>query len=267
MLRLYCACRQGRSAEVLDEGGPPPPLQTRSSCNPACRACPHDGRRAELTPAMMEHAYGLSIPRTLIEGCDPRRMALLVYDMQVGVLSQIADAERIVTKVADLVTAREGRYRVFYLRHMGVPKEVSGMARLRTAMTWQRVQRVADVGVGFLRGSPERELTPQLSPAPTEVIFDQVTMSAFVGTPLDLVLRDCGIDTVAIAGVAMEVGIEPTVRPAADLGYLPIVLTDACGAGNAEAAKRSVAGLRFAGDTLFTDCESICALLAKGSMA
>lgn len=217
---------------------------------------------------MVEHAYGLSIPRTLTEGCDPRRMALLVYDMQVGVLNQIADAERIVTRVVDLVTAaRQGGYRIFYLRHMGVPKEVSGVARLRTAMTWQRVQHVADVGVAFLRGSPEFELTPRLSPATTEMIFDKVTMSAFVGTPLDLVLRDCGIDTVAIAGVAMEVGIEPTVRHAADLGYLPIVVTDACGAGNAEAAKRSVAGLRFTGDALFTDCESICALLAKGSMA
>jgi nicotinamidase-related amidase len=94
------------------------------------------------------------------------------------------------------------------------------------------------------------------------MIFDKITMSAFVGTPLDLVLRDCGIDTVAIAGVAMEVGIESTVRHAADLGYLPIVVTDACGAGNAEAAQRSLAGLGFAGDALLTETETIRPLLA-----
>ena len=37
----------------------------------------------------MLHAYGLDIPRTLEEICHPKRMALLVYDMQVAVLRRI----------------------------------------------------------------------------------------------------------------------------------------------------------------------------------
>jgi hypothetical protein len=32
----------------------------------------------------MEHALGCEIPRTLGEVCDPKRMALLVYNMQVS---------------------------------------------------------------------------------------------------------------------------------------------------------------------------------------
>jgi biuret amidohydrolase len=32
----------------------------------------------------MEHAFGLEIPRTLGEVCDPKRIALLVYDVQVS---------------------------------------------------------------------------------------------------------------------------------------------------------------------------------------
>jgi hypothetical protein len=35
----------------------------------------------------MNRAYGLNIPQTLEEVCDPQRLALLVYDMQVGILS------------------------------------------------------------------------------------------------------------------------------------------------------------------------------------
>jgi nicotinamidase-related amidase len=85
-------------------------------------------------------------------------------------------------------------------------------------------------------------------------------MSAFEGTPLDIALRDCAITAVAIVGVAMEVGIEPTVRHAADLGYVPVVVTDACGAGHQEAANRSLASLTFAGDALFTDVATICRL-------
>ena len=36
----------------------------------------------------MQRAYGLEIPQTLEEVCDPRRMALLVYDMQEGIVRQ-----------------------------------------------------------------------------------------------------------------------------------------------------------------------------------
>ena len=88
-------------------------------------------------------------------------------------------------------------------------------------------------------------------------------MSAFEGTLLDIALRDCGINAFLIAGVAMEVGIEPTVRHGADLGYIPIVVTDACGCGHAEAAERALASLRYAGDALFTDVAEICDVLHK----
>jgi hypothetical protein len=37
----------------------------------------------------MKHTHGLNIPQTLDEHCDPRTMALLVYDMQVGIRSQM----------------------------------------------------------------------------------------------------------------------------------------------------------------------------------
>jgi nicotinamidase-related amidase len=61
-------------------------------------------------------------------------------------------------------------------------------------------------------------------------------MSAFEGTPLAFALPDCGITSVAIAGIAMEIGIEPTARHAADLGIIPVVIEDACGAAHADAA-------------------------------
>ena len=90
-------------------------------------------------------------------------------------------------------------------------------------------------------------------PGPGEVVFDKVTMSALEGTPVDLVLRDCGVTTIIVVGVATEIGIDPTVRHAADLGYIPVIVTDACAAGDAEAGERALANLAFLGDTLFTD--------------
>ena len=136
-----------------------------------------------------------------------------------------------------------------------------GVSQLRMAMAWQHVDTVEEVKPWFLRDSPGFQLAPEMSPLPSEAIFDKITMSAFEGTPLDIALRDCGITTFVIVGVATEIGIEPTVRHGADLGYIPVVVTDACGAGHAEAAERSLASLRFAGDALFTTIEELRAAL------
>jgi nicotinamidase-related amidase len=208
----------------------------------------------------MRQAFGLTIPQTLDDVCDRTRLALVVYDMQVGIVKQIADGQRITNRVVQVLeAARAARIRIFFTRHLSLPKELMGVSQFRMAMAWQRVTTVDEVKPWFLRDSPGFHLVPELNPLPSEAVFDKITMSAFEGTPLDIALRDCGIDAFLVVGIAMEIGIEPTVRQGADLGYIPVVVRDACGFGHGDAAERSLASLEFAGDALFTDVETICA--------
>jgi biuret amidohydrolase len=212
----------------------------------------------------MEHAYGLQIPQNLAETCDPKRTALLVYDMQVGIVRQMKNGPELVDRVKLVLDAsRAAGMRVFFMRHMSLPKEIAGVFQLRMAMAWQKVESVSDVKPWFLRDAPGFQLTPELSPLASEAIFDKITMSAFEGTPLDIALRDCGINSFIIVGIATEIGIEPTVRHGADLGYIPIVVTDACGAGHAEAGERALASIGFMGDAILTDVQTIRELLGR----
>jgi biuret amidohydrolase len=212
----------------------------------------------------MKNAYGINIPQTLEETCHPQRVALVVYDMQIGILSQIKNPEQITQQVLKVLTAaRNSGLRVFFSRHLSLPKELMGMFQFRMAMTWQRTDSPEQVNPWFLRDAPGFQITPELQPRASEGVFDKLTMSAFEGTWLDFALRDCGINAFIIVGVATEIGIEPTARHGADLGYIPVFVTDACGAGNEEAAKRSIESLKFAGDTVFTDTEKICAVLGQ----
>jgi biuret amidohydrolase len=214
----------------------------------------------------MERAYGLEIPQSLEEACDPARLALIVYDMQVGILRQLRNPAEPTAKVVQVLgAAREAGVRVVFTRHMSLPNELAGVFQLRTAMAWQKVSRAEDVRPWFLRDSPGFQLAPEMSPRPSEAVFDKITMSAFEGTPLPIVLRDCALNAFAIVGVATEVGIEPTVRHGADLGFIPIVVSDACGAGDEAAAERALAGLRFAGDAFVTDSETFCAALRRAN--
>ena len=207
----------------------------------------------------MQRAFGLNIPQTLEEVCDPTRLALIVYDMQVGIVKQIENGQQITDRVVQVLeAARAAGIRVFFTRHMSLPKELMGVSQMRMAMAWQRVKSVDEVKPWFLRDSPGFQMIPEVNLLPSEAVFDKITMSAFEGTPLDIALRDCGIDAFAIVGIAMEIGIEPTVRHGADLGYIPVVVKDACGFGHRDAAARSIASLEFAGDALLTNVETIC---------
>src|SRR5262245_4087457 len=208
----------------------------------------------------MKQIRSISIPQTLDDVCDPSRLALLVYDMQVGIVSQLKGCEPVMARVSRVVeAARQAGLRIFFTRHMSLPKELMGAFQYRMAMAWQRVDDPEKVQPWFLRDTPGFAIVPELQPLPSEAIFDKLAMSAFEGTPLAFALRDCGIKAGAVVGIAMEVGIEPTVRHAADHGFVPLVISDACGAGDSDAAKRSFDSLAFAGDTLFTDTKALFA--------
>ena len=175
----------------------------------------------------------LRVPTKLEEVCNPDDMALLIYDMQVGIVRQLRNGPEIVDRVRELLEVSRGRgVRVVFTRHMSMPTAWMGSFQYRMAMSWQHVDSPEQVRAPFLRGAPAFEIVPELAPRPDEVVFDKVTMSAFEGTPLPIVLRDAGVRAVAIAGIATEVGIEPTARHAADLALIPIIIADACGAGS-----------------------------------
>jgi nicotinamidase-related amidase len=213
---------------------------------------------------MQEHC-GVRIPKTLEEVISPQNTALVVYDMQAGITKQIANGQEITGRVAKLLAgARSAGLRTLFTRHLSLPRELMGAFQCRTAMAWQRVDSPDKVKPMFLRDSSAFQIIDELQPLPGEGIVDKITMSAFEGTFLEIALRDCGIRSFIIAGIALEVGIDPTCRQGADLGFWPILVRDACGFGSEAAANHSLAALEHMGDTLITDTDTVCGLLSEG---
>jgi nicotinamidase-related amidase len=216
----------------------------------------------------MKQSHGLAIPTGLTDLADPARTALLVYDMQVGIRRQIEGADLIVQRCATaLAAARQAGMRVVFTRHLSCPRSWMGATQYRTAMTWQRTDDPDAVNPWFLRDTPGAQIVPELAPNANEMVFDKLAMSAFEGTPLAYALKDCGVIGLAIVGIAMEIGIEPTVRHATDLGFVPIVLADACGSGNANAGARSLDTMRFVGEAIVSDVDAFADALAAARSA
>jgi nicotinamidase-related amidase len=206
----------------------------------------------------MKTFAGIDIPETLHDAVRPDRTALVVYDMQIGILQQLPTGQAVLEKVLTVLdAARAAGVRVIFMRHMSLPKRLSGAFQLRQMMVWQRKTSPDDVHPWFLRSNPGFELAPQLAVRDDEAVLDKITMSAFEGTPLPIALRDCGLTSFVIAGIATEIGIEPTVRHGSDLGFVPVVVTDACGAGHAEAGERAMANMRFMGDAILCTTDEL----------
>jgi len=170
------ADRRRHAADVV--GGEPPPRRRCEDDAPqqlgANRRDPGRARGAGSPPRSttirhnrrgqevdVEKAFGLEIPQSLAEACDPRKLALLVYDMQVGILRQLEDPSAVTARVLEtLETARGAGVRVFFLRHLSLPVELAGVFQLRPAMAWQRVTRAADVRPCYSATRPGSSFCP-----------------------------------------------------------------------------------------------------------
>jgi biuret amidohydrolase len=194
----------------------------------------------------VQRAFGLDVPDSVAEMCRPAAAGVLVYDAQVGILPHVKDGDVLVGRIREIVdAARAADVPVFYVRHVSLPPTHLGVGALRTAMAWQRKDRAQDVTTAFPPDAPHTAIVDELAPVAGEPVFDKLGMSALVGTPLEAALRDRGITTLVLVGAVLEIGIEPTARHAADLGFLPVVVDDACGIVEPEAAQRSLDSLDY----------------------
>lgn len=199
----------------------------------------------------MKQAFGLSIPEQLGELCTSERAAVIIYDMQAGIVPQIGDGREIVSGCQRLLAAaRQAGLRVFFTRHLFLPNRVAGVGQLRRAMVWQHKNDPAETKPLFTAGSPSWQIVPELTPQEDEPVIDKIAMSAFEGTYLNTAMRDAGLRAFIIAGIALEVGIEPTVRHGLDLNYIPILVSDLCGSKTEEVRQRSLTTLEETGEVI-----------------
>jgi nicotinamidase-related amidase len=79
-------------------------------------------------------------------------------------------------------------------------------------------------------GNREHELLDELARRDDERVVNKLTASAFSSSPLELVLRTYGCETLLFTGVSTNMCVEGTLRDASDRGFGCVLVEDACGA-------------------------------------
>ena len=148
--------------------------------------------------------------------------ALLVMDMQAGILRNFSSATNLMSNVAKAIV---------HARHKKIP--------------------VIYVAVGFREGAPEisannksfsmgkerftnvsmeefMKIESSIAPLPGEITVVKRRISAFTGSDLEVILRAQGIQHIVLTGISTSGVVLSTIREAADKDYQITVLSDCC---------------------------------------
>jgi nicotinamidase-related amidase len=154
--------------------------------------------------------------------------ALLIMDVQQGIVDRFASDDAYLSRLASAISAaRAAGIRLIYVTvafRPGYP-EVSEHNRSFAAVA--RTGRFTDA-------DPAIGVPPEVAPAPGEVTVRKRRVSAFAGSDLEVVLRAQGVQHLVLAGIATSGVVLSTLRQAADLDYRLTVLSDGCLDGDPE---------------------------------
>lgn len=96
----------------------------------------------------------------------------------------------------------------------------------------------------FAPGTPGVEFDQRVAPLGEEQVIVKHEPNAFLGTPLESVLRAADPAELVVAGMMSSMCIDATVRAASDLGFRVAVAQDACAAPDLAYGGRTVPGIQ-----------------------
>ncbi|MEW1911027.1 isochorismatase family cysteine hydrolase [Kitasatospora sp. NPDC085895] len=146
--------------------------------------------------------------------------ALLVMDLQVGIVSRIDEPDYLPRLARAVEAARAAGVPVVYVvlgfrpGHPEIPARNKSFGALRPG--------------AFTPDDPGAAVHPDLAPREGDTVVTKKRISAFAGSDLDLVLRGSGIEHLVLTGIATSGVVLSTVRQAADLDHRLTVLSDGC---------------------------------------
>ncbi len=166
--------------------------------------------------------------------------ALIAIDMQMdfcapgGWVDQLGEdvsrTRAAIAPVARLLAAARGAgVTIIHTREGHRPD----LADLNANKQWRT--RAHGLGIGdrgsngriLVRGESGHDLVPECAPREGEIVLDKPGKGAFHATGLDRMLRAMGVENLIVCGVTSDCCVQSTFRDAGELGYDPLLVSDA----------------------------------------
>jgi nicotinamidase-related amidase len=146
------------------------------------------------------------------------RSALLVMDVQPGILERAPDPAAFLARTTDAVQRARAR---------GVPV-IHVIVGFRPGMPEVSARNQAFSGAKQQQPAYLFDARPAITPEGSEVVVTKRRVSAFTGSDLEVVLRAGEIRQLVLCGISTSGVVLSTLREAADKDYPLTVLADLC---------------------------------------
>lgn len=171
---------------------------------------------------------------------DLRRSAMVIVDMQNAFVAKggmfdlrgfdVTPIQRVICPITKIChEAREKKIKVIYIVHVLSPdlREVGSDSSFwyKSVKFYREDPRWQDKFI--IRGTWGAEVVEALKPQANDLIVEKPRFSAFFGTNLDTILKTYNLKYLFFTGCATNICIEASIRDAANLGYFPILISDA----------------------------------------
>ena len=152
------------------------------------------------------------------------KTALLVMDVQPGIIDRLKNKDEYLTKVTSAIeAARKKQIPVIYVVVGFRPGFPEASARNKS------FQAIREAAPGYLQ-NPQ----PLITPTGDDLVVVKRRISAFAGSDLEVILRAMDIRHLVLTGIATSGVVLSTLREAADKDYQLTVLSDVCADADAE---------------------------------
>jgi nicotinamidase-related amidase len=151
-----------------------------------------------------------------------QKTALLVMDMQTGILGMFPNAGDLSQKVAEAIAHARARKMPVLFVSVGFRPGMPEVSENNKGFMVSK-GRLAHVNI-----DEWMKIDAAVEPLPGEIIITKRRISAFTGSDLEVVLRSQEIRHLVLTGIATSGVVLSTLREAADKDYRLTVLTDCC---------------------------------------
>lgn len=171
---------------------------------------------------------------------DLNRSAIVIVDMQNAFVAKggmfdlrgfdVTPVQKMIDPIKKICDkAKEERVKVIYIVHVLSPdlREVGPDSSFwyKSVKFYREEPHWQDKFI--VRGTWGAEIVDALKPREGDLIVEKPRFSAFFGTNLDTILKTHNLKYLFFTGCATNICIEASIRDAANLGYFPILISDA----------------------------------------
>jgi nicotinamidase-related amidase len=126
-----------------------------------------------------------------------------------------------------LAAARKAQVMVIYTQATRMFGRGKSFAGSRMGLKIYKQKDPARLPRSVVEGTWGHEFIEEVKPESTDIVIKKVRNSAFVGTPLDMLLRNNNVKTLVVTGCQTDGCVESTVRDASySLGYICVIVRD-----------------------------------------